>query len=174
MTKEEVRTVALAKARLLLDGVVWDVGAGTGSLSVEAALRCRQGRVFAIERDPQAQALLAANARRFGADNVELVVGEAPEALTELPDPDRVLVGGSGGRLAPILQVVRQRLRPGGRVVLLSVSLQTQGLAFRLLEELGFRWEASLVQVARSRCLGGQHLWQGLNPVAIFAGEVEG
>ncbi|MDA8064893.1 MAG: precorrin-6Y C5,15-methyltransferase (decarboxylating) subunit CbiT [Thermaerobacter sp.] len=172
MTKEEVRTVALAKARLLPDGVVWDVGAGTGSLSVEAALRCRQGRVFAIERDAEAQALLAANARRFGVGNVELVAGEAPEALTGLPAPDRVLLGGSGDRLDSILQAVRERLRPEGRVVVLAVSLRTQGDAFRLLGELGFKWEASLVQVARSRPLGGQHLWQGLNPVAVFVGEV--
>lgn len=173
MTKEEVRTVALAKARLPLDGVVWDVGAGTGSLSVEAALRCRQGRVFAIERDAQAQALLAANARRFGADNVELVAGEAPEALIGLPAPDRVFLGGSGGHLDSILRAVRERLRPEGRVVLLAVSLRTQGRACRLLEELGFRWEAVLLQVARSRLLGGQQLWQGLNPVTVLTGEVE-
>jgi precorrin-6B methylase 2 len=96
-----------------------------------------------------------------------------PDALrAKGPRVARVLLGGSGDRLDSILQAVRERLRPEGRVVVLAVSLRTQGDAFRLLGELGFKWEASLVQVARSRPLGGQHLWQGLNPVAVFVGEV--
>ncbi len=116
MTKEEVRSLALSKLRLEEHHVVWDVGAGTGSVSVECALSCPAGRVYAVEKKDAALALLAENKARFHAVNLEIVAGTAPEALTNLPAPDRVFLGGTSGSLEEILQVVFHK-NPAARVV---------------------------------------------------------
>ncbi len=123
MTKEEVRVVCLAKLRLPAGGVFWDVGAGTGSMAVEAAILGR-GQVYAVERDPEGLDLIRANLDRFGLDNVHVVAGEAPDVLADLPDPDRVLVGGSGGHLTEILQEVNRRLKPEGVVVVPAITVE--------------------------------------------------
>jgi precorrin-6Y C5,15-methyltransferase (decarboxylating) len=106
MTKAEARCVSLSKLGLRDGDTVYDVGAGTGSVSVEAALAIPGGRVFAIERDQAAVDLIKTNRRAFGARNLELVEGEAPEALSALPAPDAVFIGGSGGNLSDILRAV--------------------------------------------------------------------
>ena len=117
ITKREVRAVSLYSLGLRHDSVVWDIGAGTGSISVEASLISWQGTVYAIERDEASLPLLQANVDKWGSDNVRVVPGEAPKALDDLPDPDAVFVGGSGGHLNDILVTVSVRLKPGGRVV---------------------------------------------------------
>ena len=155
MTKEEVRAVALFKLRLRPDAIVWDVGAGSGSLSLEAALVARAGHVYAVERRPEALAALRRNVARFPRPNLTVVEGEAPEALEGLPDPDAVFVGGSGGRLAEILGCAARRLRPGGRIVADLATLENLERARAALVCLGLRWQVTAVQVARSRELGG-------------------
>ncbi|MFQ9918351.1 MAG: precorrin-6Y C5,15-methyltransferase (decarboxylating) subunit CbiT [Flavonifractor plautii] len=126
MTKEEVRALALSKLRLEAHHVVWDVGAGTGSVSVECALSCPAGRVYAVEKKEEALALLAENRARFHAANLEVVAGTAPEALEALPAPDRVFLGGTSGSLEDILNVIFRK-NPAARVVCTAVTLETVG-----------------------------------------------
>lgn len=169
MTKEEVRTLAVSKLRLNEDSVVWDVGAGTGSVSIECALSCPAGRVFAVEKKEAALALLAENKARFHASNLTIVGGTAPEALEELPAPDRVFLGGTSGELREILDVIFRK-NPAARVVCTAVTLETVAEAARLFAGLE---GADMVQVSatRTRQAGRYHLMDAQNPVWIFSGE---
>ena len=169
MTKEEVRALALSKLRLEENHIVWDVGAGTGSVSVECALACPRGRVFAVEKKPEALALIGKNRARFGVDNLEVVAGTAPEALEALPAPDRVFLGGTSGSMEEILNVVFRK-NPAARVVCTAVTLETVGEAARLFAKLE---GADMVQVAitRTRPAGPYHLMDAQNPVWLFSGE---
>lgn len=169
MTKEEVRTLALSKLRLNEDSVVWDVGAGTGSVSIECALSCPAGRVFAVEKAAAALALLTENKARFHASNLTIVGGTAPEALEELPAPDRVFLGGTSGELSEILDVIFRK-NPAARVVCTAVTLETVAEAARLFANLE---GADMVQVSatRTRQAGRYHLMDAQNPVWIFSGE---
>lgn len=167
ITKAEVRAVSLAKLRLHDHAVVWDVGAGCGSVSIEAAALARRGRVFAIERDAEQLALLRANQRRWAAGNVTPVEGPAPAALLELPDPNAVFVGGSGGALKEILRVCMERLRAGGRLVANFATLERTTEAVELAKRAG--WLAEVVQVGIARGAGIANLTRltALNPVFV-------
>lgn len=169
MTKEEVRALALSKLRPMERHVAWDVGAGTGSVSVELAQACSAGRVYAIERKAEALELLERNKERFGAGNLEVVAGTAPEALRALPAPDRVFLGGTSGALEEILNIVFEK-NPAARVVCTAVTLETVGEAARRFAELE---GADMVQlsVTRTRRAGRYHLMDAQNPVWIFSGE---
>ena len=172
MTKEEVRALALCKLRLQPWHTVWDVGAGTGSVSVECALACPEGRVYAIEKKEAALDLLSENKARFGCANLELVPGTAPEALKDLPAPDRVFLGGTSGDMEEILAVIFEK-NPQARVVCTAVTLETVGEAARLFAPLD---GADMVQVAvtRTRRAGRYHLMDAQNPVWMFSGEGKG
>ena len=169
MTKEEVRALALSKLRLEEHHVVWDVGAGTGSVSVECALSCPAGRVYAVEKKDAALALLAENRARFHAVNLEIVAGTAPEALANLPAPDRVFLGGTSGSLEEILQVVFHK-NPAARVVCTAVTLETVGEAAKCFARLGSP-DMVQISVTRTRPAGRYHLMDAQNPVWIFSGE---
>ena len=172
MTKEEVRALALCKLRLQPWHTVWDVGAGTGSVSVECALACPEGRVYAIEKKEAALDLLSENKARFGCANLELVPGTAPEALKDLPAPDRVFLGGTSGDMEEILAVIFEK-NPQARVVCTAVTLETVGEAARLFAPLE---GADMVQgaVARPPRAGRYHLMDAQNPVWMFSGEGKG
>ena len=166
MTKEEVRTVTLAKARPAPGQIIWDVGAGTGSLSVEAARLVTGGTVFAVEKDPRGIELIQNNLRRFGLDNIVPVAGEAPAVLLDLPAPHRVFIGGSGGRLEEILEQAMHRLRYDGRIVANAVTLETA--ACLAAPRPGWRCELVQLQVSRAIPAGKAHMWRALNPVCII------
>lgn len=173
MTREEVRCLTLCKARLAPGHVVYDVGAGTGSLSVEAARLVRGGRVYAVERNPEAFLLVRQNAARFGLENLYLVEGEAPGALQGLPPADRVVVGGSGGRLREILSFCREKMVPGGRVVVNAVTLETLQVAASELSGEGWRGlEICCFHLARAEEKQGIHLWKGYNPVYVLTADL--
>lgn len=171
MTKEEIRVLTLAKLRLTARSRILDVGAGTGSLTVECASLARQGWVYAVEKEPAGLELINTNIERFGLSNVTVIPGEAPESLRDLPTLDGVVIGGSGGRLREILQATRQLLKPGARVVLNIVLLQNLQTAITVLEELGFS-EVDLLcaNIARGRLLGKSRALQPLDPVYIIWG----
>lgn len=174
MTKQEVRSLALAKLQLKADSVVWDVGAGTGSISMECALVAREGAVYAIERKPEALSLIAQNAERFNCGNIFIVEGEAPEALHDLPAPDCVFVGGSGGHLEQILQIALAA-NPTVRIVIAAIALETIGEATRLLDVFNLADpETVQVSISRGHKAGNYTLMQACNPIYLISGRGRG
>ncbi len=171
MTKREIRAVTLSSLRLAAGHVVWDVGAGSGSLTVEAALMVEEdGKVMAVERQAEGLELIRKNSEKFGAENIEIVSGVAPEVLEDLAAPDRVFIGGSGGRLAGIIEAADESLKPGGCLVINAVTIDTLCTARRELKSRGYRLEISQVQCARANRLGSYHMFEGLNPVHVICG----
>lgn len=170
MTKEEIRTLSLSKLRLTEDSVVYDVGAGTGSVSVEAAQLCTGGRVYAIERKKEAIELIGRNKHHFQVENLEVVEGTAPDCLESLPAPTHVFIGGSSGKLPEIIERIRQK-NPNARFVISAVTLETIAELQGLKEKLPDLPEMEIIQVnvARSRTLGAYHLMEAENPVMIAA-----
>ena len=167
ITKAEVRAVSLAKLRLHERAVLWDVGAGCGSVAIEAGALLRSGRVYAVERDAEQLGYLAENRRRFGAGNVYVIDGTAPQALVDLPAPDAVFVGGSRGRLGNIIHTAFDRLPAQGRLVTNLVSLEHLGEALTAAEEKGWRAEVTQVSVARSTTTADLTRLAAFNPVFV-------
>ena len=188
MTKREVRAVILSSLRLLADSVVVDIGSGTGSVAVEAALSAYKGTVYAVERKQEALELIRANAIRFHVDNLRVVEGEAPEALEKLPVADAYFIGGSGGRLEEILQCIRKKLQQkrendqpeekkkpesGCRVVISAITLQTLTKVVQILEEMHVRDSSwTQLQVSRSHRTGGYDLMKAENPVFLLTADL--
>lgn len=166
MTKEEVRALSISKLRLKKDSLVYDIGAGTGSVSVEAALRSPEGEVYAIEKKDAAIELIKANKRKFAADNIRIVQGTAPEVLSELPSPDRVFIGGSGGRIGEIFDTLLKK-NPDVRMVLNAVSLDTLAEVNSLIKERSLKSRVTLANIARAEDIGGHSIMKSLNPVYI-------
>ena len=170
MTKEEIRALCLSKLRLTEDSIVYDVGAGTGSVSVEAAQLCTKGRVYAIEQKKEAIELIGRNKRHFQVENLEMVEGTAPECLKGLPVPTHVFVGGSGGFLPEIIEKVRCK-NPDARFVVSAVTLETIAELKGLKDKLPDLPEMEMIQVnvARGRAMGAYHMLEAENPVMIAA-----
>lgn len=170
MTKREVRIVTIADARIAEDAVVYDVGAGTGSLTIEAAQQAVRGRVYAIERKKEAVALIRANAAKFDvAERVTVVAAEAPDGMADLPPCDAALVGGSGSHLAEILDLMDTKLKDGGRIVLNFITIQTlaTALAWLRAHKLRYDYETVQLQVNRLRHVGPYDMAQAENPIYI-------
>ena len=168
MTKSEVRAVSLSKLRLTKDAICWDVGAGTGSVAIEMALQARNGQVFAVERKPDAVALLERNKARFAAENLTVVPGSAPEACAELPAPTHVFIGGSSGNMREILKLILEK-NPNARIVATAIALESVAELTACMKEFPFReTEVISMQVARDRKAGPYHLMTGQNPIYIF------
>ena len=168
MTKAEVRAVSMAKLEVKPDSVVWDVGAGTGSVSIECAMAAYKGQVYAIERKADAAELIRKNQLKFKTDNINVIEGSAPAALEGLPVPTHAFIGGSGGKLREILAVLLDK-NPGVRIVMNTITLESQAEASACLKEYGFElFEAVSVNVSRSRKAGPYHLMMAQNPVTVF------
>jgi precorrin-6B C5,15-methyltransferase / cobalt-precorrin-6B C5,C15-methyltransferase len=169
VTKREVRVLALATLAIRPDAVVWDVGAGSGSVAIEAASLALEGRVFAVERDAESAANCRANARAHGMDHIAVVEGAAPAALAGLEPPDAVFVGGSGGALDGIVEAALARLRPGGRVAIAAVTLETLEAARRALAARGAEQEVTPVSASRGAPLADRLRLEPLTPVFLVA-----
>lgn len=171
MTKEEVRALVVSKLRLCSRDVVWDVGAGTGSVSVECALCLPEGTVYAVERNPDAAFLIRQNREKFQVSNLCLVEGEAPEALKELPSPDGVFVGGSGGNLGEIIAAALEK-NPAVRIVVAAITLETLSGALEAIKCNGFQ-DADIVQVSvsKSHSVGEYHMMKAENPIYLVSME---
>lgn len=169
MTKQEVRAVALAKLRLTATDTVWDVGAGTGSVSIEAALVARAGSVWAVERNAAGVRLIRENADAFGCGNVHAVPGAAPEALAKLPVPDAVFVGGSAGELPSIVETALEK-NSQVRLCVPCVTVETLTEACALLSGSRFKgFEACQVSAVRATAVGSHHLMKAQNPVFLVS-----
>lgn len=168
MTKAEVRAVTLSKLAPLEDSVIWDVGAGTGSVSVECALSAEKGQVYAVEKNEAALELIEQNRLKFKADNLQIVAGTAPDDLENLPAPSHVFIGGSSGNLEEIIAAVLRK-NTQAVIVVNTVTLETQTQVQICAEKFGFEhFEAVSMQVGRSHTLGNYHMMQALSLVWIF------
>ena len=175
ITKREVRAVSLYSLGLRPGSVVWDIGAGTGSISVEASIIAREGTVYAVERDEESLPLLRRNVEQWGSKNVHIIAGEAPDALVELPDPDAVFVGGSGGSLAEILDVAIKRLRAGGRIVVNLAALERTNEVYQRFKSSGFVADMVMVNSSRGKDMpDGTVRLEALNPVFVVTARREG
>ncbi|MBI2354759.1 MAG: precorrin-6y C5,15-methyltransferase (decarboxylating) subunit CbiE [Deltaproteobacteria bacterium] len=168
ITKKEVRAVTLAKLQLQDDLVLWDIGAGSCSVSIEASNLMPNGRIFAVEKNPQCIAFITENLKKFCARNIKLVEAYAPEGLDELPDPDRVFIGGAGGMLDEVIDTIAQRLKPEGVVVINAVTLDTLTRGVEFLEDHGFSVEATCVNIAKTRNLTEYKMFEAQNPVYVI------
>lgn len=169
MTKEEVRSISLSKLRLTKNARIYDVGAGTGSVSVEMALQAVDGKVWAIEKKEEAAELIKKNKVKFRADNLEVIPGLAPEACEELPAPTHAFIGGSSGNLKAILELLLDK-NPAVRVVINCITLETVAEALDCIRTLPVEdVDIAQVNVAKGRKAGPYHLMMGQNPVYVIS-----
>lgn len=171
ITKREVRAVSLARLQLRADSVVWDIGAGSGSLGLEAAQLSREGYVYAIEKNPADLANCRANQRALGLHNYRVELGKAPDGLDSWPDPDAVFVGGSGGELAALITLIIQRLKPGGCCVLNFVTVENLSCAVETLKSLDVSWDITQLQASRSKPILAMQRLAAENPVWVVCAE---
>ena len=171
ITKQEVRAVSLARMQLRRNSVVWDIGAGSGSVGLEAARLCPQGHVCAIEKNEGDFAIAQSNHDAFGVSNYSLFHGKAPEHLASWPDPDAVFIGGSGGELADLIHLILQRLQPHGTLVMNFVTLENLAAATNALQALGVQWDVLQLQAARSKPILHMHRMAAENPVWIVSAQ---
>ena len=170
MTKQEVRAAVLAKLAVRPEDILWDVGAGTGSVSVELALAAPRGRVYAVECRPEGCALIKANREKFRTRNLVLVEGLAPDALSDLPAPDAVFIGGSKGSLADIVDAALDK-NPDARICVSAIALETLSAAVAALTAKGRTVQVSQIAVSRAKAVGGLHLMMAQNPIYLITGE---
>lgn len=169
MTKEEVRTVSLSKLHLEEDSVCYDVGAGTGSVSIEMASRAWNGKVYAIEKKALAVELLKKNREKFAVKNIEIIEGTAPEALENLEPPTHAFIGGSSGNMETILRLLLEK-NPSVRIVINCIALETVSETLQCLKTLPVKGEEILqISVSKGKSVGNYHMMMGENPIYIIS-----
>mgnify|MGYP000721347023 FL=1 len=169
MTKQEVRAAALAKLAVTPTDTLWDVGAGTGSVSVELALAAPAGQVYAVECDPKACILIQKNREKFAAYNLTLIEGKAPEALDTLPAPDAVFIGGTKGNMDAVIDAVLHK-NSVARLCVAAIALETLSAAVAALTAHGLSVEVTQIAVNRTKTAGSLHLLMANNPVFLITG----
>ena len=170
MTKSEVRAVSVSRLELQTNSIVYDIGAGTGSVSVEAALKVPKGHVYAFEQKEAGCALIRANAEKAGLTNLTVVPGKAPESLAGYPAPDRVFLGGSSGNMEEILDLVTE-LNPAVQLVINVIALESLNQAMAWFQKKGWEPEVVCMQVSRAAKRGPYHMMQAQNPIYILAAQ---
>jgi len=164
MTKAEIRAMVMVKAAIQDNDIVADIGAGTGSLTIEAALCAKSGKVFAIEKNPEGIQLIKQNAEKFGYQNIIAIEGSAPDAMDGLPPLDVIIIGGTSGNMHKILDNAENLLK----IVLTAVTAETTGEVVREFKDRPFKFEGFQMQINRLRKLGRYHLFDPQSPVFIF------
>ena len=170
MTKQEVRAAALAKLAVRPTDILWDVGAGTGSFSVELALAAPRGHVYAIECESDACELIQKNRAKFRVWNLTLIEGKAPQALEALPAPDAVFIGGTKGGMDAILDLILTK-NPSARICISAIALETMSAAIAALTAHGLSAEVTQIAVSRTKPAGNLHLLMANNPIFLITGE---
>ena len=171
ITKREVRLLSLAYLQLQAGDTLWDVGAGSGSISIEAARLSPTLQAFAIEQSETAQKHVQENIAKFRLSKVKVIAGSAPDVFSALPNPDAVFIGGSGGRLEEILTQSVERLKPGGRLVMNCITIETFSRGWTMLERLGLDPRATNVQLSHSKPLANLHAMEPDSPIFILRGQ---
>jgi precorrin-6Y C5,15-methyltransferase (decarboxylating) len=174
ITKRDVRAISLAHLELHHHTILWDIGSGTGSVAIEAAHLANAGHVYAIECNSEALAAIHANCHRLNAPNVTVIAGRAPQVLHDLPDPDAVFIGGSGGVLTAILEVVQARLRPSGHLVVNLATIEHLSEAVEYLRRSAWEWECTMVNIARTQQILDMTRFAAMNPVFVLTASQKG
>lgn len=171
ITKEEVRTIQISKARLNPGQTVYDIGCGSGSVTVEAALQVeKSGRVFAVDWDSNAIELTERNLARFGLGNVSVMHGDAVDVIANLPDADAAFVGGTGGSTRDIVELCEGKLRTGGRIVVGTILVETLAAVLEALDRLKFESvDVTQVTVAKGKKTPTGTMVLARNPVTIVS-----
>jgi precorrin-6Y C5,15-methyltransferase (decarboxylating) CbiT subunit len=170
MTKEEVRILSIAKLDLKKDNSALDIGAGTGSVTIEMSRKCGKGHVIGIEKDPEALEVLYKNKEKFKANNLTVIEGEALEVLNKINQCfDAIFIGGSGGNLEEIIRKYSLKLKESGKIVLNFITIDNLYIAMRVLKEIGFK--VSCTQVAISKTKGESFMLFANNPIFIVTAE---
>lgn len=168
ITKRDVRAISLAHLGLRQHTILWDIGSGTGSVAIEAAHLASSGHIYAIECNAGAIAAIHANCDRLHAPNVSVIAGHAPQVLHDLPDPDAVFIGGSGGALRAILEVVLARLRSDGHLVVNLATLEHLSEATEYLRQAAWEWECTMVNIAHTQKILDMTRFAAINPVFVL------
>jgi precorrin-6Y C5,15-methyltransferase (decarboxylating) len=173
ITTAEVRAIALAQLDIRPTSVVWDIGAGSGSVSIEAAQLAHQGMVYAIEPEPADVAAIQANAEAFGVPNVRAVVGRAPDVLEGLPDPDAIFIGGTGRRVDAVVTAAFARLVPGGRIAVNVATVDGLATAYQTLKGLAGEVRLWNISIARGIEQMDRVRFEAANPTFLLAASKE-
>ena len=171
ITKEEVRTLQISKARLRTGSLVYDVGCGSGSISVEAALQIESdGKVFAIDKDPKAIELTKKNLEKFGINNVSVILGNAKEKISELPQVDAIFIGGTGGDTKDIVELCQDKLKSGGRIVIGIILIETLYSVLNIIEKMKFSdVDITQITISKSRKTTTGTMMLARNPVTVIS-----
>ena len=171
ITKREIRAVSLARLQLKHDSVVWDIGAGSGAVGLEAARLCPEGHVYAIEKNAGDIENAQKNAEQMNIHHYTLVHAKAPEKLNEWMDPDAVFLGGSGGELASLIEYCLQRMNPNGWLVMNFVTVENLTVAVATLKQCQVSWDVTQIQASRSQPILHMHRFQAENPVWVVSAQ---
>lgn len=172
MTKREIRILTLNEANLSENSIVYDIGAGTGSLSIEAAIFANLGKVYAIEKNSEGIELIKKNCEKFNVKNIEIINKIAPDGMNDLPMADRILIGGSGGNLIDILEKSCEKIKQNGRVVINAITVETLSTVLNFFTGKNeFKCYSYEVAVNRYNSVGNYHLKKAENPISIIVCE---
>ena len=171
ITKEEIRVVQISKARLSPGQIVYDIGCGSGSISIEAALQVENsGKVLAVDHDSNAVDLTKKNLAKFGVTNVEVIYGDAKEKIPDLEQADAIFIGGTGGDTQDIVKICNRKLRSGGRIVIGIILIETLYSVLKVLDELDFdSVDITQVTISKSRKTSTGTMMLARNPVTIIS-----
>ena len=168
ITKKEIRLSVLGELSLQPNQIVWDVGAGTGSVSIEIARLCSDSKIFAIEKTSMGSNLITKNSQRFAVNNITSINGKAPSILLDLPNPDRIFIGGSGGNISDILHTCSQKLNDQGLIVMAFATIEYQIQAINWLSQNNWQYRLLQLQISRSTPISHLTRFTPLNPVTII------
>lgn len=167
ITKREIRAVSLARMSLKQDSIIWDIGAGSGSIGLEAARLCLQGHVYAIEKNTDDVSIVLGNKANLQVTNYSLIQGRAPDGLEYWPDPDAVFIGGSGGELRELILLCMKRLKHNGQLVMNFVTFENLSTSMETLKQISAQWDVVQLQASRSKPILSMQRLQAENPVWI-------
>jgi len=172
ITKEEVRVIQLSKARLNPGHIVYDVGCGSGSISIEAAIQIENsGKVYAIDYDPNAIELTKKNIKKFGVSNISVIFGNAKEKINDLEKADVIFIGGTGGDTSKIIELCQDKLKKGGRIIIAAILIETLYSVLKIMEKLSFECvEITQVTISKSKKTTKGSMMIAKNPVTIISG----
>lgn len=172
MTKEEVRAITISKLRLESTDSIVDIGAGTGSISIEAALVANEGKVYAVEKNKEGIQLIKENSSIFGVNNIDIIEGVAPEALTKIGEVDKVVLGGTGGNIIGIFDWVAHNLKSNGRIIVNAITIENLYKSQELMKSGEFEnIEVTCVSIAKGRAIGSLTMMESQNPIYIISAD---